>query len=609
MSCDIRAVAERVSGVLPPQIHPRNDRFLQGICIWDPAARAGTMLVIVAVALTARHLPAGWAGGDGSHGRAAVRVGEGLESAVSYDDCRLRAVKVIVLSVLVLGSPAPMRADIPQTGGYQRDGLDPKIGAAIDEFRASVPGMMAKGNVPGAAFALVDDRGVLWAEGFGVTDGKKGPAVTPDTPFLICGMSKLITATAVMLAVQEGLVKLDEPITTYLPDFTINSRYEEHPARKITLRHLLNFTAGLPVEAPLGNYFEPASTASFEEHVKSLEGTWLVCPVGRSFYLSDASSDLAAYILQIAAGRPFQDYLREKLFAPLGMVNTTADRRKILDNSQRAVGHMMGMAKLPAVYPALGAGGICSTANDLARLVQLHINQGTLEGCSFLDRSLLATIHTPVGIAKTKPDVYYGQGIYVDKRAPERADTVLWHDGWGFGFLSLLHWYPEYGIGMVVLTNRLPNSVLSDLGMTLTDKLVRGKLVAKRFPWPEPDGRGCLGTWWGWPEHRPTPYQGRWQAYCGMHNLKFSEYSLEWWAHVAIWIAGRDEYTPRIYLREKEGFLCVTESKFFEQIGGFRSVDEKLQEIRPGVFSARDGGTLDFTRAVPTWRNNRLEKR
>jgi CubicO group peptidase (beta-lactamase class C family) len=528
---------------------------------------------------------------------------------MNHDGCRTRAVGVIVLSVVVWGFFVPVRADVPQTGCCKRNGLDPKIEAAIDEFRASVPGIMDKGDIPGVAMALVDDKGILWTEGFGSTDGKRSPPVTPDTPFLLCGISKLITATAAMLAVQDGLVKLDEPIATYLPDFKINSRYEEHSAQKITLRRLLNFTAGLPVESPLGNYFEPASTASFEDHVKSLDGTWLVCPVGSSFYHSDASSDLAAYAIRVVAGKPFKDYLQERLFAPLRMANTTADRQKILENPQRAIGHMMAMAKMPAVYPALGAGSIYSTASDLARLVQLHINQGTLEGCRFVDRSLMETIHAPVGIARNDPNVYYGQGVYIDKRPPERTETVLWHDGWGFGFLSLLHWYPEYGIGMVVLTNRLPNPVLADLGLALTDKLVKGKLVAKRFLRPEPDYRGCVGAWWGWPEHRPTPYQGAWRQYCGTHNLRFSEYSLEWWAHVAVLIVGRDEYTPRIHIREKDGFLCVTESKFFEQICGFRSVDEKLQEVRPGVFATKGGGTLDFASEVPTWRNNRLEKR
>ena len=341
--------------------------------------------------------------------------------------------RIFTLAVLIglfAGLGAPARAGVPQMGCCKRDGLDPKIAAAIDEFRASVPGMMEKGNVPGAALALVDDQGIVWTEGFGYADDKKG-LVTPDTPFLLCGLSKLITATAVMRAVQEGLVKLDEPITTYLPDFTVNSRYEEHPEQKITLRRLLNFTAGIPIEAPLGNYFEPASAASFEDHVRSLYGCWLVCPVGSSFFHSDGSSDLAAYAVAVAAGKPFAEYLQEKLFDTLKMSNTTADRQKILGNSQRAVGHMMAMAKVPAVYPAVGAGGIYSTAGDLARFVQLHINRGTIDGRTIVERSLMETIHTPVGVANANAGVYCGQGVYVDKRPPERTETVLWRDGWG----------------------------------------------------------------------------------------------------------------------------------------------------------------------------------
>lgn len=501
------------------------------------------------------------------------------------------------------------RGGIPQAGCYKRQGLDSKLSTALDEFRASVPALMAKSDVPGAALALVDDQGIVWAEGFGHTGSKTNVPVTPDTPFLLCGMSKLITATAVMLAVQDGLVKLDEPLGTYLPDFQVNSRYEEHPEQKITLRRLLTFTAGLPVEAPVGNYFEPASTASFEEHVRSIYGSWLVCPVGSSFYHNDVSSDLAAYAVQVAAGKPFQDYLRDRLFAPLGMSNTMADRQKILGNAARALGHMTGMAKMPAVYPAQGSGGIYSTARDIARFVQLHINQGTSEGCPIVDPSLMAVLHTPVGIAKANPNVYFGQGVYIDKRSPEKTETVLWHDGWGFGFLSLMHWYPEYGIGMVVLANKLPNPTLPGLSYTLTDRLVRDKLVRKKFPQPELDFRGGIGPWWGWPAHRPTAYDPRWQRYCGTQSLKFSEYSLEWWAHVAVLVAGRDECTPRIRVHEKDGFLCVTESKFFEQYTGFRSVDERLQEVKPGVFMTKGGGTLDFTREIPTWCNYHIEKR
>ncbi len=521
--------------------------------------------------------------------------------------------RVMIVSVVVLGflsgAPAPLRADIPQTGCYKREGLEPKVEAVVDEFRASVPGIMNKGGVPGAALALVDDKGIVWTEGFGYLGGKRKQPVTPDTPFMICGLSKLITATAVMLAVQDGVVKLDEPITTYLPDFQVNSRYEEHPERKITLRRLLDCTAGIPAEAPLGNGFEPASATSFEDHVRSLSGTWLVCPVGSSFFFSNASVDLAAYTLRVAGGKLFKDYLKDRLFAPLGMSHTTADRQEILDDSQRAIGHMMGMSRVPAVHPALGAGGIYSTARDMARLIQLHINQGTCDGRALVDRPLMETIHAPVGIAGNDPNVYYGQGIRIDKRPPERAETILWHEGSGFGFFSALYWYPEYGLGGVVLTNKLPHPVLSDLSMTLPDKLIRGQIIGKHLPRAEPDCRHCTGLWWGWSDHQPTPYRTEWRQYCGTHNLQFSEYKLEWWAHVAVILKGRDEFTPRITVREKDGFLCVTESKFFQMVNGLRSVNEKLQEIRPGVFTTKGGGTLDFTRDVPTWSNYRLEKR
>jgi len=500
-----------------------------------------------------------------------------------------------------------LRAEPSQANAFKRPGLDPKVEAAIDAFRASVPETLERGDVPGAAIALVDGQGVLWAQGFGQTGGRGKPAVAPDTPFLICGLSKLITATTVMLAVQDGLVKLDESITTYLPDFAVNSRYEEHPERKITLRRLLDGTAGLPLEAPLGNYFEPASTASFEDHVKSVYGSWLVYPVGAGAAYSSTSSDLAAYVIQVVSGMPYERYVKEKLFTPLGMSASTLDRGEILKNKDRAIGHMMGMARLPAVYPGLASGGMYSTVRDIARLMQLHMNRGGLDGRRILDESLIDTIHKPVGVIRENPTVYYGMGIHIDKRAPERTEQILWHEGWGFGFTTMLHWYPERRIGVVVLTNKLPHPVLSDLGLSLTDRLIRDNLIPKVAPQPEPDTNGCPGAWWGWSEHKPTPYRRSWRKYCGTHNLRLSEYDLEWWASLAVLVKGRGEFTPRIKVQERGGYLCVTESEFFDKVGLGRHVDEKLQEIKPGIFAAKSGMVLDFTRDVPTWRGYRLK--
>ena len=156
---------------------------------------------------------------------------------------------------------------------------------------------MAKENIPGLAVAVVDgkrDR-VIWQQGFGVTD-ERGTPVTVDTIFSVQSMSKVFTATAAMQAVQAGLVDLDEPITTYLPGFTVHSAFEPHPEKRITLRMLLSHTAGFTHEAPLGNNYEP-DPGDFDAHVRNISDTWLRFPVGTGYAYSNLGIDLAGYLL------------------------------------------------------------------------------------------------------------------------------------------------------------------------------------------------------------------------------------------------------------------------------------------------------------------------
>ena len=141
---------------------------------------------------------------------------------------------------------------------------------------------MDRDDVPGLAVVVVDGDRVLWQEGFGSTDTDGTAAITVDTLFSAQSTSKTFTATAVMLAVQSGLVDLDVPITTYLPDFTVHSAFEQHPERRITMRMLLGHTAGFTHEAPLGNNYDPEPGA-FHDHVRSISATWLRFPVGTGY--------------------------------------------------------------------------------------------------------------------------------------------------------------------------------------------------------------------------------------------------------------------------------------------------------------------------------------
>src|SRR5512147_1443849 len=214
-------------------------------------------------------------------------------------------------------------------------------------------------------------------EGFGYTAGDHKLAVTPDTLFSIQSASKNFTAAAVLVAVQDGLLDLDTPITKYLPAFTVNSRFEAHPERKITLRMLLSHRAGFTHEAPVGNNSDGDST-SFEQHVGSISQTWLRFPVGQRYSYSNLGVDLAGYILQVKSGMPFHRYAQRKVLDPIGMTASSFDMDRIRRSAQRAVGH--GSIEPPVEVPMIPAGGLYTNAREWARYVQFHLRGGKING-------------------------------------------------------------------------------------------------------------------------------------------------------------------------------------------------------------------------------------
>ena len=223
------------------------------------------------------------------------------DAAVSRASCWLgRAVRGaaaagllfgLATSIVLLGSAPPASA------------ADAAV-TVIARYRQRIPELMAEQGVPGLAVALVDGDRALWVEGFGYRDHQGGAPVTADTIFSVQSMSKFFTATAVMQAVAAGRLDLDEPITTYLPEFTVHSAFEEHPERKITLRMLLSHTAGFTHEAPVGNNNE-LDPGDFDVHVRSISDTWLRFPVGTGYAYSNLGIDLAGYILERVEGKPF----------------------------------------------------------------------------------------------------------------------------------------------------------------------------------------------------------------------------------------------------------------------------------------------------------------
>lgn len=349
----------------------------------------------------------------------------------------------------------------------------------VKESRSLISEVMAKEKIPGLAAALIDENKVIWTEGFGYTDLDKKIPVTPETIFSIQSISKTITATAEMIAVQDGMIDLDKPISNYLPSFTVNSQFEEKSQDKITTKQLLSHFAGFSMEAPVGNNTYPESP-SFEAHIKSISDTWLRYPVGQRYCYSNLGVDLAGYILQVKSGKSFPDYVKEKLLDPIGMKSSTFDIDVIRKSQNRAVGHSKYCTSVPLEIPMIPSGGFYSNVSDLSKFIQFHLNKGINNGKQILNPELLDEMYT---IPYPGEYQYEGYALGIVKKWDDKYNVFYYtHGGGGFGFLSNIVWYPDYGVGLVILTNSDDNSIQNQLTNQIMGLLLKHKQPTNNMP-------------------------------------------------------------------------------------------------------------------------------
>lgn len=460
----------------------------------------------------------------------------------------------------------------------------------------SIEALRQRHGIPGMAVALVNRDGVLWCQGFGIRSAQDRCAVDGNTIFSIQSASKAVTATAVLLAVRDGLVDLDAPVTRYLPDFTVSSCFEEHPERRITLRLLLAHAAGLTHEPPVGNNFD-CPFPSHQAHDRSIRDTWLNSPVGTRYSYSNCGYDLAAEAVARSSGRPFPEYVRQRLFEPLGMRSSTLDAAAAMDNGNRATGHAMGLAELPAVMPFPGAGSVYASAEDLARFVQLHLNLGRAGGRQLLPQRLMLDLYRPTITAG------YGLGVAI---VEQDGTLALNHNGGGFGWQASMTWYPRYGVGCVILANKQSDADLYGSTIAFLDDWIRCSGIDSTqvsFPLdPIALGRSLAPA----PEKPPrcrgdTLFRPDWSRYQGVYRLAYGPgFEFTWYARLARFLGWR---VAKAEVRRRGAGLW-----FRLSYGAGYGDWQRLTEHRSGLFFTEYGEALDLRAEPPRYRNLKLER-
>ena len=325
--------------------------------------------------------------------------------------------------------------------------------AATKEYIAKlIQYEMKKHAIAGVSIALVDDQQVIWSQGFGFADQENKIPATADTLYRVGSISKLFTATAAMQLVEQGKLDIDQPLKTYIPKFSIKSRYPN--STQITPRTLMTHHSGLPRDRLKG--FFTSHPTPFTELVDEIQDDYSAYPPNQIFSYSNLGVTLLGNAIQNQSGMPFADYMRQSLLAPLGMKHSSFESG-LSASTLMAKGYRGLEPEIETPLRDVPAGGLNSSVNDLSHFVSMMFAGGVVKNHQIIQEKTLTEMLRPQNTAVALDfDSRIGLGWLLNTGgipALKNAGTVAWHNGGTILFRSDLLILPEHKLGVVVLSN------------------------------------------------------------------------------------------------------------------------------------------------------------
>ncbi len=294
------------------------------------------------------------------------------------------------------------------------------------------------GPVPGASVLVLRDGQPIVRRSYGLADLEHDVAATPGTHYRLASVSKQFTATAILLLMEDGRLTLDDPARRWLPSLP-------DAAEAVTIRHLLTHTSGV---IDYEDVMDPAETRQVHDAdvlrlLEAQDRTYFA--PGSGYRYSNSGYALLALIVERASGHRYADFLRQRIFLPLGMADAVAFEDGISQVAHRAYGYSLENGKWQrtdqsSTSAVLGDGGIYASIDELARW------DAALYDGRLLKADTLRQAFSPA--TKTDdPQVEYGFGWRI-------TGDSLWHSGETIGFRNVIVRFPARRTTVVVLTNR-----------------------------------------------------------------------------------------------------------------------------------------------------------
>ncbi len=334
-------------------------------------------------------------------------------------------------------------------------------------------------ETPGLALAVVRNDSVIFMKGYGVKKMGESAPVTPRTIFAIASTTKAMTAACLGMLVDSSKLKWDDPVTKYLPWFQLSDPYV---TRELTVRDILCHRSGLERGDNLW-YFSPYSREEVLRRVRFLKPAWSF----RSRYgYQNIMFVAAGQIISSVTNMTWDDFIAQRLFAPLGMTRTNTSVKFLAGMDDVATPHEKIDDKMqPVVWPNFdnvgSAGAVNSCVEDMAQWVRLNLNGGIYKGKRLISSDAIKEMQTPQTIIRLdsldqalRPSNHFAAYGFGWTLRDYLGRKLIQHDGALDGMRARVVFVPEEKLGFVILMNSQNTNLHSSIAYRILDYYLGG---------------------------------------------------------------------------------------------------------------------------------------